>query len=34
LKDKVPEIYQVGDCEGIGEIWEAMRLANQVGKQV
>jgi len=34
LKGKVPEFYQVGDCDEVGEIWEAMQSANTVAKQI
>jgi len=34
LEGQVPEVFQVGDCKEIGEIWEAMQAGNTVAKQI
>lgn len=34
LKDKVSKIYKIGDCKEIGEIFEAMQAANELGKKI
>jgi hypothetical protein len=34
LRGDVPEIYRIGDAEKIGEIFEAMKSANEIGRTI
>ena len=34
LQGKVPELYQVGDCSKVGEIWEATKSANEIARKI
>ncbi len=34
LKDKVSEVHKIGDCKGIGEIYDAMNAANKLAREI
>ena len=34
LKEKISEIYKIGDCKKVGEIFEAMQSANELGNKI